>query len=139
MRLKRLQSTFLDVKIDMIGFIFLSICLAIPIGIVAFLAEESQSFARFIAFVVLIFAVIKKHEKVVVLLIVELVIDWALEQAGMYEFSLMIATAFLLTFIKLGSKIYGFFFQCVNYKFDLDLFCQKCNKTYKKVRLPESK
>ena len=64
----------------MIGFIFLSICLAIPIGIVAFLAEESQSFARFIAFVVLIFAVIKKHEKVVVLLIVELVIDWALEQ-----------------------------------------------------------
>ncbi|PHN90388.1 hypothetical protein CSC79_08365 [Pseudoalteromonas sp. 3D05] len=105
----------------------------------AFLAEESQSFARFIAFVVLIFAVIKKHEKVVVLLIVELVIDWALEQAGMYEFSLMIATAFLLTFIKLGSKIYGFFFQCVNYKFDLDLFCQKCNKTYKKVRLPESK
>ncbi|MBB1310426.1 hypothetical protein H5203_14680 [Pseudoalteromonas sp. SG41-1] len=126
-------------KIDMVGFIFLSLCLSIPIGIVAFLAEESQSFARFIAFAVLIFAAIKKHKKVVALLIVELVIDWALDKAGMYEFNLMVATAFILTFIKIGSKVYGFFFQCVNYKFDLDIFCPKCNKTYKKVRLPESK
>lgn len=123
-------------KIDAIGFIFLSLLLSVPIGIISFFAEESQGFTYFIALIGFVIAAIGKEYKIIALLILELFIDSALYESGVYEFSFMVATAFIFTFIKIGGKIYRFFFMCVNYKLDLSVFCKKCDKTYKKINLP---
>lgn len=134
--LKKVNFNFWIFKVDAIGFIVLSVFLAVPIGVLAYLAENSQGFAYFIAFIAFLIAWINKEHKVIALLLVELLIDSALYKSGVYEFSFMVATAFIFTFIKIGGKIYQFFFMCVNYKLDFEVLCKSCNTVYKKVKLP---
>lgn len=132
----RINTKFWMSKIDAVGFIILSLLLSVPIGFLSFVAEESQGFSYFIAFLAIVIAAIGKEYKIIALLILELFIDLALYENGFYEFSLMVATAFIFTFIKIGGKIYKFFFMCVNYKLNLNIFCKTCNKVYKNINLP---
>jgi hypothetical protein len=100
------------------------------------LIEEYDFLSVLIVLITIYLAISSKQYKIVAILAIELLIDLMLYELGLYSYSLLVTTAFLITFIKVGSKIYGFFFLCVNYKFNFELICKKCGKVNKSMKLP---
>ncbi|MBO9492461.1 hypothetical protein J7384_19090 [Endozoicomonas sp. G2_1] len=132
----RIKADFWISKIDAFGFIFLSLLLTAPVWAITSLIEEYDFISILIVLITIYLAVLSKQYKIVAILAIELLIDIVLYELGLYSYSLLVATAFLITFIKVGSKIYGFFFLCVNYKFNFELICKKCGKVSKSLKLP---
>jgi len=132
------QTNFWISKIDAVGFIFLSLLLTGPVWAITSLIEELGFISFLIVCISFYIAVSNKQYKIVALLVAEFFIDSVLINLGLYSYSILVATAFALTFIKVGSKIYGFFFLCVNYKFNFKLICSNCDRVHKSIALPES-
>jgi len=131
------ETKFWMSKIDAIGFLFLSLLLTGPVWAITALIEEYDFIAFLIVLVSFYLAYLDKQYKVIAILVAELFIDMILVNLGFYSISLLVSTAFVLTFIKVGRKIYGFFFMCVNYKFNFKLVCKDCGQINKHISLPE--
>lgn len=123
-------------KIDAVGFLVLSILLTGPVWFASYLVENSIFLAYLIAFVTIFVAYSEKQNNVVTILVAELLIDMALINSGFYSIGLMVVTAFALTFIRIGKKVYGFFFMCVNYQLKANYTCKVCNKDLFVLELP---
>ncbi len=132
----RIKANFWISKIDAVGFLFLSLLLTAPVWALTSLIEEYDFLSVLIVLITIYLAISSKQYKIVAILAIELLIDLMLYELGLYSYSLLVTTAFLITFIKVGSKIYGFFFLCVNYKFNFELICKKCGKVNKSIKLP---
>ena len=133
----KIQTSFWISKIDAIGFIFLSILLTGPVWAITSLIEEFGPISFLIVCVSFYLAVSNQQYKIVALLVIEFFIDSLFIELELYSYSILVATAFLLTFAKVGSKIYGFFFLCVNYKFNFKLICSNCGRIHKSIALPK--
>ncbi len=112
--------------VDAIGFCLLSAVLTFPVWVAAYLLEASSFLAFTVAFVTLGVAVAERQHKVVAVLLAELVVDIALIQLNVYSVGFMVSTAFVLTFYRVGKLVYGFFFQCVDYRLSVTLSCKSC-------------
>lgn len=112
--------------IDAIGFILLSVVLTFPVWVAAYLMEASVVLAYTVAVITIGVAAAERHTRVVVLLVAELVVDIVLIQLDVYTVGLMVTTAFVLTFLRIGKLVYGFFFQCVDYRLSVTFSCKKC-------------
>ncbi len=51
--------------------------------------------------------------------------------------SLIFAVVFLLSFYRVGRKVYGFFSLFVDYELKLDFVCQPCGTVLKVIALPK--
>lgn len=123
-------------KVDAFGFFILSCVLTGPVWFASYLIEDSIALAYAIAFITIAVAASEKQHKVVAILIVELLFDLMLINLGVYEVGLMVSTAFALTFYRIGKKVYGFFFMCVNYKLTIEITRKNCNSTVYYLELP---
>lgn len=132
----KMDTKFRISKIDAIGFLVLSSLLTLPIYFVSFLIESSQTFAVLIILFSIFFEYIEKEYKVVAFLIVELIIETAIFNSEIGASSIVVITAFIVTFYTLGKKVYGFFFMCVNYKLEYKIHCVNCNTVEREVKLP---
>ena len=104
----RTETKFWMSKIDATGFLFLSLLLTGPVWAITALIEESEFIAFLIVLVSFYLAYLDKQYKVIAILVTEFLIDMLLVNLGFYTVSLLVSTAFVLTFIKVGRKIYGF-------------------------------
>jgi hypothetical protein len=132
----KLETKFWLSKVDAIGFLFLSALLTLPIYFVSFLIESSQAFAVLIILFSIFLEYIEKEYKVVAFLVAELIIETAIFQSEIGASSIVVITAFIVTFYNIGKKVYGFFFMCVNYKLEYKVHCLNCNTVVRDVKLP---
>lgn len=107
-----------------------------PVWAVSIIAESYPAIAYVVAFTILAYNIAEKKKWVVIVLSIELAIDVLLLYLGLYEIGLMVATAFIITFIRVGLKVYGFFFMFVDYKFSLTLTKRQCNSVVYRLDLP---
>ena len=132
----KIENTFWISKVDAIGFLFLSALLTLPVYFVTFLIESSQGFAAFIIAVAIFIEYAEKQYKVMALLIAELIIETMVFNSSIGSTSIVVITAFIVTFYTIGKKVYGFFFLCVDYKFKSKIYCPSCNVIAKNISLP---
>ena len=123
-------------KIDAVGFIFLSAILTLPVWAVSSLIESSMFFTYLIVGFAIFLEYTEKEYKVVALLVLELFIEVWIFSSIVGHTSLVVITAFLVTFYQVGKKVYGFFFMCVNYKLQLNVRCNSCDIEAKNIILP---
>ena len=121
---------------DALGFLFLSAILLFPIWGISAALEGIPFLAYLIAFTTIAFYTAEKEYKVVGVLLAELAVDVALIYLDFYTVGLFTTTAFILTFYRIGRRIYGFFFKFVNYELRLIFKCRRCKRIINELKLP---
>ena len=134
-------------KIDVIGFLFLSLLLTGPVWAFTYVWESIPDKAEFVFLFICLIISSYTLQILISFLFLSLLLIFPIEivEIGIeYLFLLysvdirdeVAALAFAMMFYKIGCRVYGFFFLCVNYKFKFKVFCNSCGNVFKNVNLP---
>jgi hypothetical protein len=144
---KNLQMDFWISSIDTLGFIFVSFLLTAPILFLTNIWESLDYTAEYIvALIAFIISSYKKEYLISILLlsvvlvfpidILDYIVGLVFPNINLQLNSVFAGAAFFITFCRIGKKVYGFFFLCVNYRLSFNVTCEPCNLVYKSINLP---
>lgn len=144
---KNLKLDFWISSIDTIGFLFVSFLLTAPVLFLTNIWESLDYTAEYIvALIAFIISSYKMEYLISILLlsivlvfpieILDYIVDLVFPNVNLQLNSVFARAAFFITFCRIGKKVYGFFFLCVNYRLNFHVTCKLCDIVYKSINLP---